>query len=69
MPTARLKTLDDIVQTNPQGVGGHTDAQTKKLLLILNVGSSRKAKVRSKASTEARFSRLCQLRHRARFGR
>ena len=69
MPTARLKTLDDIVETNPQRVDWHTDAQTQKLLLILNVGSSRKAKVRSKASAKARFSCLCRLRCAARFGR
>lgn len=69
MPIARLKTPGDIVETNPQGVDWPTDAQTQKLFLILNVGSSRKAKVRSKASAKARFSCLCRLRHAARFGR
>jgi DNA (cytosine-5)-methyltransferase 1 len=35
LPTARLKTLDDIVEANPQGVDWHTDAQTQNLLQMM----------------------------------
>ena len=35
MPKRRLKTLDDIVERNPQGVEWHTDAETSNLLEMM----------------------------------